>query len=510
MTSGPSKRSLVWTVAAVFFLTAALGTLLQWLVAMTVIQPLEAREARSRAELVAVSTATDIASAGDSPREADADSLLAKRRAAMGGRPDWIAFRRSDGVVASDPPGRAGLIAKALESPASPRGVIEVQGRTGLARAPTRFEILAKRPVQREGRVVGEVFVIRPSFPHGGPWGFGSPTSLLFLPISVIASAISGLIIVRLLSRRLRSIEKFAGRVAEGDLSARIGDASGDEIGRIAARLDRMTERLAEARSQLEENERQRRRLFADITHELATPLTSIRGTAETMLNPEVPLSEEERTGYVRGVLEEARRLDRLTRDLFDLARLEAGASPLQLESLDWAALCRNTSDRFAPRFRSAGLTLKWRDSVDQARVVADGHRLEQVLENLLGNALRYVPEGGAVDLALVPVGGGAGPGEAGRDGAASSGAGRFRLSVTDDGPGVSPENLPHVLERFYRAPRAPGLAGSRDEDGSGLGLAIVREIVERHGGAVRAETRAPRGLTIIVELPASGPGGQG
>ncbi|HKW51238.1 MAG TPA: HAMP domain-containing sensor histidine kinase, partial [Candidatus Eisenbacteria bacterium] len=347
MTWETRKRSLVWTVAAVFLLTAALGTLLQWLVAMTVIQPLETREARSRAELVAVSTASDLSSATDSLGEADVDSLLTKRRATMGGRPDWIAFRRSDGMVASDPPSRSGLIERVLQTPASPRGVIEVQSRTGFTRAPTRFEILAKRPVQRGGRVVGEVFVVRPTFPRGRPWGFDSPTSLLFLPIAVMASAISGLIIVRLLSRRLRSIEKFAGRVAEGDLSARIGDMSGDEIGRIATRLDRMTERLAEARAQLEENERQRRRLFADITHELATPLTSIRGTAETMLNPEVSLSEQERTGYVRGVLEEARRLDRLTRDLFDLARLEAGASPLQLETLDWTALCRNTSERF-------------------------------------------------------------------------------------------------------------------------------------------------------------------
>ncbi len=493
MTAGAGKRSLVWTVAAVFFLTAALGTLLQWLLAMTVLQPLEAREARSRAELVAVSTASEIATGGGDLRGADLDSLLAKRRGAMGGRPDWIAFRRPDGTVVSDPPGRSDLIARALRTPASASGVIEVQGPSGPTRGPTRFEILARRPVQRGKQPLGDLFVIRPTFQRGGPWNFSSPTSLLFLPISVIASAISGLIIVRLLSRRLRSIEKFASLVAEGDLSARIGDTSGDEIGRIASRLDRMTERLAEARAQLEENERQRRRLFADITHELATPLTSIRGTAETMLNPEVPLSETERTGYVRGVLEEARRLDRLTRDLFDLARLEAGASPLQLESLDWAALCRNTSDRFTPRFRAAGLALKWRDSVTQAPVVADGHRLEQVLENLLGNALRYVPEGGSVELALVSLG---------------DAAERFRLSVTDDGPGVAPEDLPHVFERFYRAPGARGHAGSRDDSGSGLGLAIVREIVERHGGAVRAEARAPRGLTVIVELPSSGPRG--
>ena len=114
-------------------------------------------------------------------------------------------------------------------------------------------------------------------------------------------------------------------------------------------------------------------------------------------------------------------------------------------------------------------------------------HRLEQVLENLLGNALRYVPEGGTVELALVSAG---------------DGTGRLRLSVTDDGPGVSPEELPHVFERFYRAPGAREQSGSRDENGSGLGLAIVREIVERHDGTVRAETRAPHGLTITVEIP--------
>ena len=491
--TGPKKRSLVWTVAVVFFLTAALGTLLQWIVATTVLQPLEAREARSRAEVVAVNTASDLANAGDLSPGADLDSLLARRRGAMGGRPDWIAFRRSDGIVISDPPSRSGNIARVLAAPATVTGIVEIQSRSGRTRGPVRFEILARRHVRRGAEVLGEVFVLRPLRPPGGSWTFGSPTSLLFLPVSLIASAISGLIIVRLLSRRLRSIEKFAGRVAEGDLSARIGDTSGDEIGRIATRLDRMTERLAEARVEIQENEQQRRRLFADITHELATPLTAIRGTAETMLNPEVRLSESERTSYVRGMLEEARRLDRLTRDLFDLARLEAGASPLQLEPLDWVALCRNTSERFLPRFRAAGLTLSWGPSADQALIVADGHRLEQVLENLLVNALRYVPEGGSVVLALVT---------------AEGAARRFRLSVTDDGPGIAPADLPHAFERFYRAPGVREHAGSNDDNGSGLGLAIVREIVDNHGGAVRAEKREPHGLSIVVELPGAGPSG--
>jgi len=490
--TGSKRRSLVWTVAVVFFLTAALGTFLQWIVATEVLLPLETREARSRAEVVAVNTAGDLSAAPTVEAGADLDSLLARRRSAMGARPDWIAFRRADGVVISDPPSRSGNIVRILAATPTSGGIVEVRPLPG-RRGPSRFEILAKRRVRRGDEILGEVVVLRPLRPPGGPMGFGSATSLLFLPISVIASAISGLIIVRLLSRRLRSIEKFASRVAEGDLSARIGDTSGDEIGRIATRLDRMTERLAEAREEIQENERQRRHLFADITHELATPLTAIRGTAETMLNPEVHLSESERTSYIRGMLEESRRLDRLTRDLFDLARLEAGASPLQLEPLDWVALCRNTSDRFVSRFQTAGLTLSWGDSVESALIVADGHRLEQILENLLVNALRYVPEGGTVTLALVAADG---PGR------------RFRLSVTDDGPGIAPEELPHAFERFYRAPGAREQAGSTDDNGSGLGLAIVHEIVERHGGTVRAEQREPHGLSIVVELTGAGPSG--
>jgi len=109
------------------------------------------------------------------------------------------------------------------------------------------------------------------------------------------------------------------------------------------------------------------------------------------------------------------------------------------------------------------------------------------VLENLLANALRYVPSGGTVELALAPV--------PGRDG-------RFRLTVSDDGPGLPPEDLAHAFERFYRAAGARVAGAARDNGGSGLGLAIVREIVERHGGTVSAGTREPHGLAIIIELP--------
>jgi signal transduction histidine kinase len=305
--------------------------------------------------------------------------------------------------------------------------------------------------------------------------------------IAALSALAIGLIMMRLLVRRLRGIETLAARVAEGDLSVRIADRSGDEIGRIAERLDRMTGRLNEARDQLAATERQRRQLFADITHELATPLTSIRGYAETLVDPGVGTSDEERARYLRGILEESRRMDQLIKDLFDLARLEAGATPLTRERIDLAALSKNTIDRFEPRFHAAGLKVSWQRQDGDATIVADGRRMEQVVENLLTNELRYVPSGGSVEVTLGPT-----PDN------------RIRLEVSDDGHGIAPEDRERVFERFYRAvgPRSDGA----EDKGSGLGLAIVREIVERHGGTVRAEARSPRGLSMVVELPRAAP----
>ena len=479
MTGRPRGRSLFWTISGLFLLAVVVGSLVQVLLAVAVLQPLEAREARSRAELTASSLAAEIAASPGHWTAAEMRSLIERHRVMLGSGPAVFGYRDWVGWRITDPPDRGRFLDRVLSSglPARPG-------------EPPRRELVVRRPVMRGPERLGEVVVVRPLWPRYGPPLLGSYTALLFVPFALVLSVVLGLLMVRVLVRRLRAMELLAARVAEGDLTVRIGDPSGDEIGRLAERLDRMTERLLEARTRVETTEQQRRQLFADITHELATPLTSIRGYAETLLDPGVSVSEDERSRYVRGVLEESRRLDRLIRDLFELARLEAGASPLALEPLDWAALCRNTTERFEPRFRDAGLILRWLAPPAEAWVQADGHRLEQVLENLLANALRYVPAGGVVELTLGPA-----PGP----------AGRFRLVVGDDGPGLPPDERAHIFERFYPATGARGAGASRDGGGSGLGLAIVREIVERHGGTVAASAREPRGLSIFIELPARG-----
>jgi signal transduction histidine kinase len=487
--------SLFWTFAGVFLLTIVAGAAVQWFVAAGVLGPLEQRDARNRAESAVSRAAAGIAAIPDPGDVAAIRTILASSDEA--GMPGRLLYRSADGrIVVGGGRGRGG---RGLRFEGAPPGSLgargEPRGRGELGEPPLgppegrgfgrpgfvpRREILARQDVMRAGQPIGEVIALRFARP---PLGIvGSRTSLLFLPITVLAAAVAGLFMVRILVRRLRGLETLAARVASGDLSARIHDRSGDEIGRVAQRFDEMAENLADAKRRVEETTEQRKRLFADITHELATPLTSIRGYAETLVDPGVGTSDEERSKYLRGILEESRRMDQLIKDLFELARLEAGATPLARERIDLAALSKNTIDRFEPRFHTAGLEVSWRREGDDATIVADGRRMEQVVENLLTNELRYVASGGKVEVAL------------------ASANGRVRLAVSDDGHGIAPEDRERVFERFYRAEHARP-AGSEDK-GSGLGLAIVREIVERHGGTVRAEARSPRGLSIVVELP--------
>jgi signal transduction histidine kinase len=251
-----------------------------------------------------------------------------------------------------------------------------------------------------------------------------------------------------------------------------------------------MAETLTEARERVEASDGQRKQLLADVSHELATPLTSIRGYAETLLDPEVPVSAEERAAYLSNILGESERLDLLIRELFDLTRLEAGGTALRLERIDWNALCRHTADRLRKRFEDAGLTLRLENSNRPAWILADGRRIEQVLENLLTNAVRYVPAGGSVELRLDEI-----PGNLTVDHQTPPVS--YRLEVADTGPGIPAEHIEHIFDRFHRANAAQHVGGS------GLGLAIVREIVRRHEGQVTAANREPSGSLFSVTLPA-------
>jgi signal transduction histidine kinase len=476
--------SLFWTFAGSFLVVLIAATLIQGFIVVAVLRPIADRMTEDRVRSLAAEAAAKIAELLTESPDADLRPLL--HELAPEASQEQLLYRSANGQVFSSrpfPPGRGPGSGGRRDRPDRPPDSLRDIWSRRFGMDPNRPKpFTSRQEVIVNSAVVGEVVAFAQSrrFPHlprATPW-----PAVLFLPLSVLIAGAAGLIMFRLLLKRLRALEDLATRVSEGDLTVRIAAPGSDEIGRLGARLNRMTENLAEARERLEHSDHQRRQLLADISHELATPLTSIRGYAETLSEPSVPVSDEERVSYLQNILEESERMDLLIQDLLDLTRLEADAVSLTTDRLDWTALCRNTMQRFEPRFRASGIQIRWDGPADETWLHADGRRLEQVIENLLVNVLRYVPEGGTVTLSLGPV--------------ADAEPPRFRLAVSDDGPGFPAADLPHVFDRFYRADLA------RSTGGSGLGLAIVQEIIRRHGGTVRAENRSPSGARIVIELP--------
>lgn len=467
--------SLFWTFAGAFLVVVVVATILQAVAIHAFFSPSFRNwltgEARNRAALVA----RDIEALGDNPSPGDIRVVL-RRRADDRAR-TAVVFRFSDGELITTrplPPFARRRLGMSLGQP-------ERRNRPPPAGRGRPVHVLARESVERGGTTLGEVVVLAwqprvPLLPIGMPLRI-----VVILPIAMLVAALAGLVLFRVLIRRIRKLESLAMRVAEGDLSARVERPGPDEIGRLGTQLNRMAENLAMAAGRVEAGERQRRQLLADVSHELATPLTSIRGYTETLLNPAVSLSEEEQRQYLEDVVNETKRIEALVQDLFDLTRLEASAVTLDREPIDLSALCRRTVERYRHRFVDAGIEIEVNTEIDEAWVDADGRRLEQVLDNLVTNALRYVPSGGHVWLDL----------------ARSGKSGRLRLRVSDDGPGFEVDELRHVFDRFYRAD------ASRSTPGTGLGLAIVKEIIERHDGRVWAERREPTGAIVVVELPA-------
>jgi len=325
--------SLFWTFAGAFLIVLVTATLLQGFVIVRVMNPLVEHWRDNRAELLVREAARQIEAGGSPDRDAvmrvlaglPTDDLSLRlffvddggdvfgasplpRRAAFRLRRDLDRASGGGGNEETPPPGGPGPGFPGRPEAGSPPGGGEPPPKG------TRPVILAHFPVHL-GESGGTVIAWGPRrvhrLPPGPREGRRWPV-LLFLPIAMLLAGAAGLVLFRLLTRRIRRLERLASRVAEGDLEARVDDDGADELGRLAAGLNAMTEGLATAREKLETGDRQRRRLMADISHELGTPLTSIRGYAETLLDPEVPVSSEERKQYLRQILDESRRMDLL------------------------------------------------------------------------------------------------------------------------------------------------------------------------------------------------------
>jgi signal transduction histidine kinase len=296
----------------------------------------------------------------------------------------------------------------------------------------------------------------------GGPHPFFLFPLLLIIALIVIATA-GG---VRRMTRPMDNLIEAARRIESGDYSARVPEWGSPDIRSVARAFNSMSARLKTM-------DEQRRSFLADVTHELRTPLSVIRGQAEAISDGVYPADGP----HLAPILDATATLDRLVEDLRTLVLTDAGSLVLHKEPTDIGALVKDTVDSFRAQAGAKGLSLTTTAADNLPTIDVDPARIRQVIGNLLSNAIRHTPSGGAVTVDV------------------SSATDSVTITVTDTGEGIPPDLLPHVFERFVKG-------GS--STGSGLGLAIAHDIVTAHGGTIRIANRPERGTVVQIELGSS------
>ena len=345
----------------------------------------ESQDRRPSPNSVGAVAASEIGSALASESELD----LARHVESRYGRLPWGLFVvLKDGRVAGN--GRGSMSPELLRSI---RAVIEGaglggEGVVGGVRGP-----VVSAPIQVRGELRGLV-VLPPPPPGGVLREVGRLLSLPGTLLLILGTGIAAFVIFAPARRRLHALEEAADRLARGDLGARAPEEGGDEIARVAHSFNRMASELAARDEALRTADRLRRQMLADVSHELKTPLTSMRGYIETLQMPELSSDAERRTRYFTTIERETRRLERIVSDLLDLARLESGAGPLDVRVFSIERLFQQVASRHEREAgeRAVAVTLIASDTADQ--VTGDPHRLDQVIDNLVANALRHTPGG--------------------------------------------------------------------------------------------------------------------
>lgn len=372
-------------------------------------------------------------------------------------------------------PGAPGGASPSRTPRGGPGGTTPGQGSSGggggtMAAGPEDTSRTIEVPIVVDGRTVGTLEVVFPAeglpapereFESSLRWSVVAAAAIAILVALVVA-----LLLARRLDRPLTRLITAARRLGTGDLSARVGaaDAPG-EVGELSATFDQMADALAR-------EDEVRRALVADVTHELRTPVTILQASLEELVDGTV----EPEIDRLSSLHDEVLRLGRILQDLEALAAAQAAGLEMTTHRVDLARVADEAIRRLHGSFETAGI--EPHAELSPATVLGDEDRLDQIVTNLLTNALKYTPAGGRVSVTVAATDGDA------------------RLEVRDTGAGIDRDEIPHVFERFWR-----GRAGS-STSGSGVGLAVVAELVRAHRGRVEVSSAPGQGATFEVVLP--------
>jgi two-component system sensor histidine kinase BaeS len=402
-------------------------------------------------------------------RTPQAATLAAEQLAAYySGRGSWDGLER---LYAG--PEHMGGMGRGMQAAMGVPAVVDVEGMPLLGGLIGRQDTEGAAPITVDGAVVG--YVLPPATAGAVAAEQDSvqrinQAILLAALLSMAAALVGAALLTSSLLNPVRELTSASRALAAGDLARRVGVRTRDELGELSEAFNHMAHSLQQA-------EMLRRDMTADIAHELRNPLSVMQARVEAVMDGIYPPTPEN----LQPVLEQTRLLSRLVEDLRTLALADAGQLPLERTEISLRGLLERTVNGYRAQTQTAGVELRLvLPDAEDVRAEADPGRIEQVLGNLLANALRHAPSGTAIDVQLEVRGD------------------RAVIEIADRGDGIPTDALRSVFERFYRADRAR----SRTDGGTGLGLAISRQIVQAHGGVIQAANRPAGGAAFTVEIP--------